>query len=263
MNTSTTTFSATRITRYLGKTIAILGILHFAGLTLSCLTHSNAILAAAKLVNLDRERNLPTLFNVGLFLFNAALLWGLHRSGQSGRDQPLAWPLLSGTFAFLALDEFGSIHEQLNQPLHNSFNLPDILHFAWVIPYGIMAGILAIIVLPTLVKLRPNLRKWFFLAAIVYVSGAIGGQLLTAITHTPVSETNFFYGCLVAFEEICEMSGLTIFSYGLLRLMEQQYGSLTLTRSMPSVVTYEPINVNRNGHRDLGFGAEAIEQIFP
>ncbi len=252
MNTSTTTLSATRITRYLGKTIAILGILHFVGLTLSCLTHSNAILAAAKLVNLDRERNLPTLFNVSLFLWNAALLWGLHRSGQTGRNQPLAWPLLSGTFTFLALDEFGSIHEQLNQPLRNSFHLPGILHFAWVIPYGILASILAIVVLPTIVKLRPSLRKWFFLAAIVYVSGAIGGQLLTAITHTPVSETNFFYGCLVAFEEICEMSGLTILSYGLLRLMEQQYGRLTLTRSMPSVVTDEPIDIDVSLDRQLG-----------
>jgi hypothetical protein len=250
MNTFTTTLSPTRITRYLCRTIAILGILHFVGLTLSCFTHSNAIIAAAKLVNLDRERNLPTLFNVCLFLFNAALLLSLHYSGKAGRDQPLAWPLLSGTFTFLALDEFGSIHEQLNQPLRNSFHLPGILHFAWVIPYGMMAGILAIIVLPTIVKLRPRLRKWFFLAAIVYVSGAIGGQLLTAITHTTVSETNFLYGCLVAFEEICEMSGLTIFSYGLLRLMEQQYGSLTLIRSMPSVVEYDPIGVSLD--RQLG-----------
>ena len=178
------------------------------------------------------------------------LLLSLHYSGKAGRDHQLAWPLLSGTFTFLALDEFGSIHEQLNQPLRNSFHLPGILHFAWVIPYGVMASILAIIVLPTIVKLRPSLRKWFFLAAIVYVSGAIGGQLLTALTHTPVSETNFFYGCLVAFEEICEMSGLTIFSYGLLQLMEQQYGSLTLIRSPQAVVEYDPIDVSLD--RQLG-----------
>jgi hypothetical protein len=255
MNTPQPTLSAHRILGYLGRAIAILGILHFVGLTLSCLTQSNAIIAAAKMVNLDRERNLPTLFNVCLFLLNAGLLLITYDNRRAVREPDRVWALLSGIFAFLALDEFGSIHEQLNQPMRNAFNLPGIFHFAWVIPYGILASIVGSIVFPTLLKLRPSVRKWFFIAPVVYISGAIGGQLLAAMTHVPVSETNFLYGCFVAFEELCEMSGLALFGYGLLRLIEQQYGSIAMMLSHhygiapQSYAAYQTDNVVTPGRR--------------
>ncbi|MBE9030706.1 hypothetical protein IQ266_13295 [filamentous cyanobacterium LEGE 11480] len=229
MTPFTSTLSAQRITRFLFSVIAMLGIAHLIGLTLSCLTLNPAVINAVKLINLDRERNIPTLFSVCLFILNAGLFFIVHRNTKTFRERTIAWPLLGSTFAFLALDEFGSIHEQLSEPLRNMFNLTGgAFHFAWVIPYGIAAIILAIAVIPTVLKLRPRIRKWLIAAAVIYITGAIGCEILVAITGITVSDTNFIYGLLSGIEELLEMAGLTTLTYSLLRLIEVQYGGITL-----------------------------------
>jgi hypothetical protein len=224
MTRFTSIISANRTARYLFAAIIGFGLLHTIGLLLTHIIPNEALQIGFRLFDLTHERNLPTLFSVGLLLLNAALFLIVQRNSRTFRERHIAWPLLSGTFAYLSLDEFSGFHEAISQPLRQLFNTSGILYHAWLIPYSILATIVAAIALPHLWKIRPSLRKWFFLAAIIYITGAIGCKSLTSLFPNP----SLLYHSLATLKELCEMSGLATLAYSLLRLIEQQYGGFNL-----------------------------------
>jgi hypothetical protein len=263
----TSTVSAKRVTRYLYATIVALGIAHLIGLSAYCLTRSSAVNELFKIVNFDRERNLPTLFCVSLLLLNGALFWIIHRNSRAFRERQIAWPLLGGTFAFLGLDEFGGLHEEFSAPLRAVFHTHGtLLHDAWLIPYGIAAIIIATIVLPTIVKLRGNVRLWLLMAAGLYITGAIGFEMVGGLMAGSPRDANFLYGVLVGGSKLLEMSGLATLAYALLTLIEQQYGGFTLMIPQHNPIKYkyniDPIppvpSIDFNNEFSHGFNNDAM-----
>jgi hypothetical protein len=229
MTSFTTTISAKRITRSLFTAIAVLGIAHLIGLTIRCLIPQPIVIHLCQFVNLDRERNLPTLFAVGLLLLNAVLFFVIHRNSKTFRERRLVWPLLGITFTFLGIDEFSALHEELSVPLRQLFHTDGgVLYHAWLIPYIIGTLVIATIVLPTIVKLRASIREWMILAIMLYGTGAIGFEMLTGLLHYLAAGPNFLYGLIVGTKKILEMSGLVTLTYALLTLIEKQYGGLIL-----------------------------------
>jgi hypothetical protein len=254
MTSFTTTISAKRITRSLLIAIAILGIAHLIGLTISCLIPQPIVLNLFKFVNLDRERNLPTLFAVGLLLLNAALFFVIHRNSKTFRERRRVWPLLGITFTFLAIDEFSALHEELSVPLRQIFHTDGgVLYDAWLIPYIIATLMIATIVLPTIVKLRASIREWMILAIILYGTGAIGFEMLSGLLHHLAAGPNFLYGLVVGTKKLLEMSGLVTLTYALLTLIEKQYGGLILIIPNQNQVGYNYTSYNVAQSRPVEF----------
>jgi hypothetical protein len=239
MTSFTTTISAKRITRSLFTAIAVLGIAHLIGLTINCLIPQTIAIHLCQFVNLDRERNLPALFSVGLLLLNAALFFVIHRNSQAFRERRRVWLLLGVTFTGLGIDQFSALHESIRVPVRPIFYADSgVLYDAWLIPYIIATLIIAAIVLPTIVKLRASIREWIILAIVLYGMGAIGMEIVSGLLHNFATGPNFFYGLLVGTKKLLEMSGLATLTYALLMLIEKQYGGLTLIIPNQNQITY-------------------------
>lgn len=172
----------------------------------------------------DHEANFPSLYSALLMAFASALLWVIGSSGDEKlRKQSTHWKLLSFVFAFLAVDEFGSVHESLIQPVKQllSQSSPvqsDYLYFAWLIPYSIATLIIGLVYLRFFRRLPVQTRLLFLLAAAIFLSGAVvmemvGGKYWAdqgwALDGT--NEVDLRYALITTVEEFLEMSGSIIF----------------------------------------------------
>ena len=63
-------------------------------------------------------------------------------------------------------------------PLRKGLNTSGILFYAWVIPYGIALLILIFLYLKFFISLPAKTRKLFIIAAVVYLLGVIGIELM-------------------------------------------------------------------------------------
>ena len=180
-------------------------------------TDSRVINSIASLFDFNREANLPSLYATITLLACAVLLFYLYRTSKR-EQKPLAkqWLLLSVVFAFLALDEIASIHERFTPLMKSWYDFDGFLYYAWVIPYGLAIAVLGFICIPFLQKLPKNVSFLFIIAAIVFVSGAIGLELLGGQHDELYGQYNLQYMLYYTLEELLEMLGVAIFIYGLL-----------------------------------------------
>jgi hypothetical protein len=92
------------------------------------------------------------------------------------------WKAMALIFLFLSVDEAVSIHEKISLLLKEVFHLSNAVKTrAWVVPYGIAASIFAVLTLPPLFRLPANTRYGLVVAGSVYVTGAIGFEIVEAI----------------------------------------------------------------------------------
>lgn len=182
------------------------------------------------LLDVDGENTIPAWYS-GLLLAGAAGLLALlgitSRQRQTGYTW--AWNLLAVLFFVLSIDELTSIHERLMEPargglfkfgLYNSF-----LYFAWVVPAIIGLILLTIILFGFLRHLpRPVLRD-FFVAGVVFLSGAIIVEIITGniVYHGGITDRTFRMWQPV--EEFLEMLGATLFIRALLMHLASQTAS--------------------------------------
>ena len=173
------------------------------------------------LFDLDMEKNIPTLFQTCLILFNAMLLAliGIARR-REGRDAGL-WLLLAAIFVLLATDEFVAIHEHLNGPLRAMLGATGPLFFAWVIPYGVLLILLGGAYLRFVLAMPSRPRRLLVFSFIAYVSGAIGFEMLGGwYFQLHGARKDLLYGLMSTGEETLEMLGMTAFAYTLLVYIE-------------------------------------------
>lgn len=135
--------------------------------------------ALTELADMDLEANLPTIFNVLLFLV-AALLFVVMGRTEQGRAR-LAWTTMAGVCVFLAFDEGAQIHEkfmlvtwQLVDGARDADGSLGLLYYAWFIPYLAAVVMLGTLLLPWFVRLDRRLRMGFLMAGIIYLAGAVG-----------------------------------------------------------------------------------------
>jgi hypothetical protein len=210
-------FSARRITLSLSIFAGLLLFAYFGAVYVRVGFEYQRFLGVVRLFDLDAEANIPTLFSTFLFWFNSALLFLIYRlrrretDGKEGR----VWLFLGVLFCFLGIDEAVSIHELFNR--HPWVRPTGVLHFVWVVPYGITTFVLTAIMLPWFLKLDGRTRWLFASSAIIFVSGAVGMEMISGRYLESVNEKRgLVYQLMVAVEETLEMAGLIVFNYGLL-----------------------------------------------
>lgn len=179
-----------------------------------------------KLFYVDRERNIPSFFNMILLLICAVLnvyTFLLHKHGHfAGRYY---WLLLALAFFFLSFDESVSIHESLTLILPAyGIGGTGAFTFAWVIPYGIAAIALFVIFFRFLLALPAQTRRGFMIAGAVFVMGAIGIEMIAAgLYETNGGETQTLsFALLSTLEETLEMTGLILFIHYILQYAAAQ-----------------------------------------
>jgi hypothetical protein len=164
------------------------------------------------LFDVGAEGNVPTFFSTLLFILLSAGSFVLGKLGE-GKNK-LVWNLTSGLLLFLALDEFTQIHEQFTDIFQQLVNADGIFFFAWVIPYGTILILLAILYIPFLIQLSKKTKTYIFIGAGLYVLGAIGFEMVGASLFQYGTPTTM-YIVVSGIEESLEMLGLLLALQGI------------------------------------------------
>ena len=176
--------------------------------------------------DLDSEFNFPTYYPAMSLFFCSIILLLIGVVKKNVKDKfYLHWIILSIIFMILSLDENCRLHEQSIRPLRNFFNSSGIFHFAWIIPAILLLFILFFSYLKFLKNLPTKTRILFLFSGSIFITGAIGGELVGGYYLSLFHQVdNFVYKLIANFEEIFEMIGILSFVYALL-----DYISLHLT----------------------------------
>lgn len=171
---------------------------------------------------MDAESNVPTFIN-SLMLFIASLLIAAIGSWKmSIRDKyRFQWVILAFIFLLLSIDEVATLHERLIKPMRAIFGAEGIFYFAWIIP-----GIIAVLVflfsyLTFFLHLEKKFKLLFFLSLAVYITGVIGGEMVSGYFASNLGLKNFTYAIVATVEESVEMIGCSLLIYSLLEYLKR------------------------------------------
>lgn len=178
-----------------------------------------------RFLSVDMEKNLPTFFSTSLLIL-AALLLSVITVFERRRSNSYAfyWAILSCGFFVMAGDELLQFHERLITPGRELLgdDYSGIFHFAWVVPGIVLVVVLAVFFRRFLSSLERTTRLAFLTAAILYVGGAIGLELLGGYVATSQGQTySVLYASITTVEEGLEMAGTIVFIWALLMHISQ------------------------------------------
>ena len=162
---------------------------------------------------LDNENNIPTWYSSALFLVGAALASVL---ASFDSDRRRGWMGLGIIFLLLSIDETASFHESANSTLRQAWDLHGVLRFAWVIPAS--AALMAFLAgyARFVLALPSDSRRRLIGAGVVYVTGALGGDLVGGWYWDTYGGDTVGYGLITTVEELLEMIGLVLLVYALM-----------------------------------------------
>ena len=173
----------------------------------------------AHVFDLDEEGTLPAWFQTVLLLASGALLWKIGSSCEPGDRFSRHWKFLAGVFVYISADENASLHETMGFWISEHFGLEHSLGvYVWLIPALALVVALGIASWKFLRHLPPRIRTTMVIAAVVYVAGAAGMEIVEAIFDRWAG--SFSFSLLTIVEETLEMAGLVIFVHALLSYLK-------------------------------------------
>ena len=96
-----------------------------------------------------------------------------------------------------------------------------IFYFAWVIPGIAVVSLFMLAYLQFFLHLENKYRFLFFISLAVYVSGIIGGEMLSGHFAETIGLKNFTYAAYTSLEESLEWTGCSLTIYTLLLYLER------------------------------------------
>ena len=175
-----------------------------------------------RMFDLDMERNVPTLFSSLILAISSFLFYLLSRSPkEQKKGSRKYWLGLSFVFIFLSFDESAKIHEKLGDFTEQFVDASGFLHYPWVISYSILVLILAAFYLRFFLKMEKKVFWSFIGAAVMFLGGAIGFELLGANESSQHGTATVLYSVLYTIEESLEMFGVIYLIHILLGLLDK------------------------------------------
>ena len=226
------TLTPRSVARALGVVTALLVVISTAVLVVTSLAGRNPHeVRLAQMIYLDGERNLPTAFST-LLLLCAALLLALiavleRRRGDGGVPY---WALLSAGFVAMGVDEAWSFHERLNEPVRALLGGRQlgVYYYAWVAPAIVFVALLGLVFARFLWRLPGPTRTAFLVAAMVYLGGAIGIELIEGRFDEVHGDRNLVSGLIATLQETLERAGVIVFIHALLAYLGARHGALRI-----------------------------------
>lgn len=170
-----------------------------------------------RLVILDYEANLPTWFST-MLLALAAVLFRLHAGAAERRDQRY-WNLFAILFICMSIDELVGFHERITDYVP-ALRFGGIFYYAWVVPALAGLCLLGAFIFPFLGRLREPLRRRLLISGFVYLSGAVGFEMIGGAWVERAGAMNAVYGVITTCEETLEIAGLWLLVRALSAEME-------------------------------------------
>lgn len=160
-------------------------------------------------LGVDNEASLPTWFAQFLALVSAGLAYFLARNAKS-RPEKKTWWAVAIVLLLISIDEVAAIHELVLQGLHIWADLDSVsfINSAWLLLLPIILFSAGLLVWTIDKGLYEWQRRQLLVAIAVYLSGAVGVELLAS----QADKSSFIY---IAFwttlDEGLELIGLWLF----------------------------------------------------
>jgi hypothetical protein len=218
------------VARVLGAAALFFVVLSTAGQLVKYLTGHDELMGLLSLTYVDDEWNLPTLFSV-LLLAVASLFLGVVSVLARKQKDPdtWRWAVLCLGFLYLAFDEGLALHERLGVPLRALLGKsggPEAPTAYLAVRGLIVVVILGLLFSGFLRRLPARTRFAFLLGGALYLGGAVVIDSLGAKWVEAHTEQNLTYVFIATVEEICEMAGVILFIWALLRYLADTYGEI-------------------------------------
>lgn len=221
-----------RVARAFLWAVVFLSFMNASLLILNYYTVDSRFEGLLSFFDLDVEGNIPTLYSALAVLVCSgllALITRIHWHRPDGKRWH--WLGLTLLFFFLGLDEGTAIHEELGDFLEEYVAAEGALYFPWVIAYGIATAVIALLYLRFVLQLPRATRVRFIVAGLLFLGGALGFEMLSAIAADRSGYDSISYTVLYSIEEMLEMLGIVLFIYALLSYLAEEAGGLVLRLS--------------------------------
>ena len=163
--------------------------------------------SASRYLLLALERNPSTWFSALLLAMAGSLALVVGRQ----RADATTWNLIAGLLWLLSLDEVASFHERFGGiPV-----IPGVGSRGWAGAGVVLVALVAVKLVPWAAALDGRLRFTLFAGGAVFVTGAIGFEVLSG-NHEVANGTDTAYWTLATIEENLEMLGALLVVRGLL-----------------------------------------------
>lgn len=201
-----------RCVRSLALVAAAFALLHLMG-AIARLGGHDHVYGLLPLFDMNKEANPPTFFAAVLLLTLAVLSLALAFRGDrrvasvSDRARRL-WLLIALGASYLAYDELFMVHERMNVVTTEWAARVGVWvpHWAWVVPAAGALLVGVVFAKPLLHTLQQDTRRRLLLAAVVFLSGALGVETLGGQWYE-VHGRGAVYSSITLIEESLEMSG--------------------------------------------------------
>ncbi|UNU26230.1 hypothetical protein [Microcoleus vaginatus] len=216
------------VTQFLLRLVACLVVLSFLSqMSVYFLPEVKWANFFAKAFNLDAEKNVPTLYSCLALLFSSLLLGAIANAKNLDSDPyKNHWKILSFIFLFLCLDEAGSLHEKLMEPMRSLLNASGFLYFTWVVPIGFLVAIFLLSYSKFVFHLPVSTKKLFVAACALYIGGGIGMEMLGGYLSSTTGEGSLAYALVTTIEESLEMLGIVVFIHALISYIKTYLGGV-------------------------------------
>lgn len=169
--------------------------------------------------NVDNEGNIPAWYSSSALLVASFLLALIGATKYKRRDAFAAhWLVLAGMFLYLSMDEASQLHE-MSARLFDRFHPSGLFFYPWVIVGALAVLMVGLAYLKFLLHLPPEIRRIVLVAGSIFVGGALGVEAISGRHHELHGLDNLTYHVIVGIEEGCEMAGIVMFIYGLVRYL--------------------------------------------
>ena len=212
--------------------LSIIGVLAFMHLTQMGLYYyidDRDVFTWIKLLDFDYEGNLPSLYSATAILFSAMLLAVITVHNKRAQQPYKAWLGLCLIFIFLALDEGASIHEKIGDLTEEYYESSGYFYYEWLISYLVLLAIFLVSYVKFLFTIPKTIAIQFVIAGVMFVSGAVGFEMLGA-EEADINNTNTVkYSILYTTEELLEMTAIVVFVHALLKYIQLEVGAIQLS----------------------------------
>ena len=218
------------ITTAFGLTVALLLLAHTIIQTCRFVFDDDRFYGLVFMFSVGSDGNIPTYYSAFALLFSSGLLaFTGYLIRKAGRPMVLYWFGLSVVFLFMSADEMLELHERLIEPLRTTLGTSGAFYYAWVIPYGIAVLTIGAIYLRFLLHLPRRTAIGFIVAGAVFVTGAIGFEMLGGVIYEQSGSNNTYYVFVQTIEEMLEMVGIAIFIYAITDYIAGEFDSVTVS----------------------------------
>lgn len=144
-----------------------------------------------------------------------------------------SWWLLSGIFCLLSLDEVATLHELSGVVLARLVPAVGatggIFYYSWTLIGIPFVLVLALVLLRWFLALPVRTRLRFGAAAFIFLSGAVGVEMLNSVIDEATAGRSMAYSIFSSIEESLEFAGVLMFLYGLLDHLRRMGASVTFS----------------------------------